>query len=327
MGNIVKKDRKTVYPIVFESNYGQMKTINCYLYENGDKLTLIDAGIDLPVFHKFFDAKLAEYGFALDDIDQIVLTHHHNDHTGMINRIVANRPIPVYAHYLAVERLHLTEEYQLQKRNFFLKLYKEYDGSELAKPRLKKMAETLEKMDKLKINAEITPLYEGDTIADLQVKEVPGHSPDSILLYDAEMKWLFVGDLVLYTGTTNALVDHDEQGQLLPTVAQYKHSLEIALTYDAEMAFAGHQQPYANLTEIVSKNLDRIQFKVERIHQQIQAGNETALQLANAIYGQERLKKEFPLIISEIIGYTLYAEQLGIINREVRNGINYFKIV
>ncbi|MFB4162934.1 MBL fold metallo-hydrolase [Alteribacillus sp. JSM 102045] len=41
---------------------------------------------------------LRENGFSLLDIDQILLTHHHIDHIGLINRIISEHPIPVYAH-------------------------------------------------------------------------------------------------------------------------------------------------------------------------------------------------------------------------------------
>lgn len=315
MSNVFRNGEKAVYPIIFEVNYGQMKSINCYLYDDGQTLTLIDAGINFPAYSDFFDAKLAEYGFKLEDIDQIFLTHHHGDHVGLVNRLIAHKDMPIYAHHSAIERLHLTEEYQLQKRDFFMKIYEEYGGQHLAKPRLEKMAKTLEQTELLKIKAPITALQDGDVVQGLQVKEVPGHSPDSILFYDAQAKWLFSGDIVLHTGTTNALIDHDQNGELLPTVKQYRQSLEMCLTYDVEMVFAGHQRPFSNLTEIVEKNLDRMAFKLNRITEKVAAGHDTVLAIATAIYG-ERLEKEFPLIISEVIGYMTYAEMQGHIKKQ-----------
>lgn len=312
MSEVYHHEGKSVYPIIFEVNYGQMKSINCYLFDDGQKLTLIDGGIDLPVFKDFFDAKLKEYGFTYENIDQIILTHHHGDHIGMVNHITKNRVLPVYAHQLALERLYLTEDYQLQKKEFFMKLYDEYGGQHLAKSRFDKMAETFEKTEFLKIKSIVQPLRQGDIIQGLEVTEVPGHSPDSILLYDKETKWLFCGDLVLYTGTSNALVDHDEAGELLPTVVQYKNSLEKCLEFDVAMVFAGHQRPYDNLNEIVEKNLQRIDYKINRIVEKVSEGHRSALQLATAIYG-DRVEKEFSLIMSEIIGYLTYAELAGLI--------------
>ncbi|MGM9948844.1 MAG: MBL fold metallo-hydrolase [Lysinibacillus sp.] len=315
MSQVIKAGEKAVYPILFEVNYGQMKSINCFLYKNGDTLTLIDAGINLPAFHEFFHEKLAEYGFTITDIDQIILTHHHGDHTGMVNTILSHKTVPIYVHQLAIERLQLTEEYQLQKRDFYTQLYIEYGCLHLAEQRLAKFEKTMKESDHLRINADIIPLTDGDMVEGLQVKEVPGHSPDSILLYDPQTRWLFAGDLILYTGTTSALVDHDKEGRLLPTVMQYKHSLETCLHYDASMVFAGHQQPFDDLQEIAQRNLDRIDFQLQRIMAKVADGHETALSIASAIYG-ERTEKEFPIIISEIISYTLYAEMNGLIVKE-----------
>lgn len=322
---VIRTGEKAVYPIIYEVNYGQMKSINCFLYQDGNVLTLIDAGIDLPAFHTFFDAKLLEYGFTMADIDQILLTHHHGDHIGLVNRIVAEKQIPIYAHYLAVDRLHLTGEYQLKKRDFFMQLYEEYGGLELAGPRLAKMDQTLRESLGLRITSDIIALYDGDCVGGLQVQEVAGHSLDSILFYDLETKWLFVGDLVLFTGTTNALVDHDADLNLLPTVAQYEQSLRKCLAYEASFVFAGHQEPYTNLSEIVEKNLQRVSFKLGRLIEKIASGHHTALQLAMEIYPKQ-FEREFPLVMSEVIGYAIYAEMKGLIKRDMQEGKWYFSL-
>ena len=324
MSQVIRLGEKAVYPIIFEVNYGQMKSINCFLFKNDDTLTLIDAGINLPAFHEFFHGKLAEYGFTITDIDQIILTHHHGDHTGMVNAILSHKTVPIYAHHLAIERLQLTEEYQLQKRDFFTQLYEEYGCLHLAQKRLAKLEKTMKESGHVRINADIIPLNDGDIVEGFEVKEVPGHSLDSILLYDPETRWLFAGDLVLFTGTTSALIDHDKEGRLLPSVMQYRHSLEACLHYDASMIFAGHQQPFDNLHEIVQRNLDRIGFQLHRIVEKVADGNETALSIAFAIYG-ERTEKEFPIIISEIISYTRYAEMEGLIVKEQQSdGWHFF---
>ncbi|WP_431029340.1 MBL fold metallo-hydrolase [Lysinibacillus sp. LZ02] len=315
MSNVITIGTKAVYPIIFEVDYGQMKSINCYLYQHGESLTLIDAGIDLPAFREFFNQKLKEYGFTIHDIDQILLTHHHGDHIGMVNHIVKQKQVPIYAHHVAIERLHLTEAYQLRKRQFFQQLYEEYSSLELAGPRLKKMEQTYRDTEALKIDAPITAFSDGDTVCGFHVIEVPGHSPDSVLFYDRETKWLFAGDLVLYTGTTNALIDHDEQLNLLPTVMQYRQSLEKCMQLDISVIYAGHQQPFSNLSEIVEKNLQRMDFKLERIVSKVAEGHKTALHLAKAIYG-DRMKREFSLIMSEIIGYVTYAEMQGMIEKK-----------
>ena len=314
MQSVYINEEKQVYPIIFEMNYGQLRSINCYLYKHGSKLTLIDAGLDIPEYRIFFEEQLAAYGFQIGDIDQILLTHHHEDHIGLVNYIIDQNPIPVYAHPLALPRLDFTEEYQIQKKTFFSQLYRQYGCEEIAQKRLLKMQQTMENSEHLKIKTTITALHHDDMLDDLQVIAVPGHSPDSIMFYDQQTKWLFVGDLVMYKGTTNAIIDHNEEGQLLPTVMQYRNSLELCLKYDVSTVFSGHQQVFSDLPEIIQKNLSRIEYKLNRVTKKVIEGNETILQLASAIYG-ERMNKEMTLILSEIIGYTMYAEMMGELKR------------
>ncbi|WP_332650459.1 MBL fold metallo-hydrolase [Lysinibacillus sp. 54212] len=326
MSAIIKQGNKTVYPILFEVNYGQMKSINCYLYHDGQTLTLIDGGFRTEKFDEYFDLKLAEYGLSIDEIDRILLTHHHEDHTGQVNRIVERRNIPVYAHHLALERLHFDKTYLQKKRDFFMRLYEDYGCTKFASDRLEKMAKTFLESDKYKLNTEIHPLYGGDSICGMKVIEVPGHSPDSIIFYDEETKWQFVGDLVLNPGSTNALIDFDEDLNLLPTVAQYEQSLLKCQALDASLIFPGHQQPFSNHKIVIDEKLNRIATKCERIVEVIKDGHHQALQIAYAMYGP-KLQKEFPLVMSEVIGFLAYAESKQKISKTMKDGEWYFERV
>ena len=66
------------------------KLVNYYLVEDGDALTVIDAG--LPGLRPSLDATLAALGRAPGDIQALVLTHAHNDHVGIAERLRAERP-------------------------------------------------------------------------------------------------------------------------------------------------------------------------------------------------------------------------------------------
>ena len=67
--------------------------MRCMLIEDGDRLTLVDAGLGNKQSDKFFgyyylygdfslDTSLAKYGFHRDDITDVFLTHLHFDHCG-----------------------------------------------------------------------------------------------------------------------------------------------------------------------------------------------------------------------------------------------------
>ena len=53
----------------------------------GDPLTLVDAGPLQAEAEAALDAGLAEHGLRVEDLELIVLTHQHVDHTGLAGRL------------------------------------------------------------------------------------------------------------------------------------------------------------------------------------------------------------------------------------------------
>src|SRR3954452_6734836 len=66
--------------------------VNFYAVEEDGRHTLVDAG--LPAFH----GQVAEAIGDLDTLDAIVLTHAHDDHIGVAERLRAETGVPVYVH-------------------------------------------------------------------------------------------------------------------------------------------------------------------------------------------------------------------------------------
>jgi hydroxyacylglutathione hydrolase len=61
-----------------------LTAVNCYLL-TGEKTILIDAGV--PGLMKLFLRKLANFGVQPEEIDLVIITHAHADHTGMAMKI------------------------------------------------------------------------------------------------------------------------------------------------------------------------------------------------------------------------------------------------
>lgn len=326
MGEIVMFGEKTIYPIIFPSNYNGLGSINCYIYKNGLDYTLIDAGIQTPEFEAFFFQKLIEYNIELAQINRIILTHFHADHIGMVNGITKKYNIPLYASKMAIPRLKCEQSYLRQKIDFYNDLYAYYDVSDFSIERMAKMEKTLQNKEQVMIHCEILSLSEEQKIAGLEVVASPGHTPDSICLFDRETGWLLAGDFLLETGITNALVDHDELGQLINPITQYLHSIDKVKALPISKVFAGHQNPFGNIDVVIQNSLSKIEYKLQKILKKIAEGNNTARKLGEELYGP-RFAQFFTFIISEIIGLTLLAEQRGYIKREWQDGQWYFTIM
>ncbi|MWD30767.1 MBL fold metallo-hydrolase, partial [Aquicoccus sp. SCR17] len=70
--------------------------VNCYLIEDTDGLTLVDAG--LPAVWRPLGHAVRALGHRPEDIKALVLTHAHFDHVGAARRLVERLGVPVYAH-------------------------------------------------------------------------------------------------------------------------------------------------------------------------------------------------------------------------------------
>lgn len=322
---ITKVGNKAVYPIIFPSDYNGLGSINCYVYQNGDDYTLIDAGIKSEGFEQFFYRKLQEYKIEISQLTRIILTHFHNDHIGVVNQITNENPIPVYASKISIPRLKCENDYLQQKLAFYSELYEQYGVTEFARERMAKMENTIHNKEHVMLYTPINQLEDSQQIGGLRVVDAPGHSSDSICLFDEETGWLFAGDFILATGMTNALIDHDQLGKATNPISQYIDSIEKMKAYNVCTVFAGHKEIYENLNEVMAKSLSKIEYKLQKVVSKISVGHHTAKQLGEAIYGP-RFAKYFTFTISEIIGTVLLGEQRGLIVREWKEGKYHFKV-
>ncbi|MEC1178377.1 MBL fold metallo-hydrolase [Metasolibacillus meyeri] len=325
MEPIIQLGNKKVYPIIYKPTPNSRDSINCFLLEDAYSLTLIDAGIEQPHYKHFFREQLAAYGFQMHDISQILLTHHHNDHTGMVNDIVACKNIPVYASDKAIPRLRFDTNFLHYKIIFFEQLYEAYNvlHRAVATKRIAKLNSTYQQHEQLKIQADILPLQQSQKLGDLCIHYFPGHSPDSIAFYDEATKWLFAGDVIFANSIPNALVDFDEQGELLPTVRQQQQSFHALQSFELSHVFAGHQPSFTNTKEVIEQSLKRMELKWPRIERVLQQGELTGQQLAQAVYGA-KLDQAFIFVMSDIIGYTHYGEMQNKITINKENPVWLF---
>src|SRR5699024_5214181 len=111
-----------VYPI-FVPTKMSLHTFNFYLVEAAEKLLLIDAGVHTDKCWNYFQEVLTTNKLTVKEIESIILTLHHEEHTGLVNRIREIKDISLYAHEKALKRLKrdntfLTERIQLFAERF-----------------------------------------------------------------------------------------------------------------------------------------------------------------------------------------------------------------
>lgn len=154
-----------VYQVTFMAN---LFPVNCYLVEEEDGLTLIDAALSFS--YKGILKAAESIG---KPIIKIVLTHAHEDHVGALDLLKDKLPdVPVYMS---------VRDNRLMNGDRSLDHDEEQTPIKGGVPK------------KLKTRATIL-LKDGDQIGSLTAIESPGHTPGSMSFFDNRTKALMAGD-------------------------------------------------------------------------------------------------------------------------------------
>jgi glyoxylase-like metal-dependent hydrolase (beta-lactamase superfamily II) len=193
----------------------QLITINLYFIGKGP-ITLIDTGPKAPGLLKFVGKQLQAAGFGFKDIERIIATHGHVDHTGSTAEIreAAGNLIDFFIHpedsWLITKERH--QEFMWSKEADFLTKLAGIPAADVEKIK-KRFAYFKELCDPVD---NISFLADGDEFSGngyhLKVVHTPGHTAGSVCLYEPDRKILFSGDNMIKHITPNPLVELRKYG-------------------------------------------------------------------------------------------------------------------
>jgi glyoxylase-like metal-dependent hydrolase (beta-lactamase superfamily II) len=322
--NKLKKAGCEVFPIIIPDR-SSLKSVNFFLVKQEHSLSLIDAGWDNEECWVGLSDTLQKNGFTIKDITEIILTHHHIDHIGLVNRITAENPIPVFSHPDSIPRLKRDASFLEMRIEFYSQLYQEMGCGENGEKQAAYLKDAVRRNKQNAIQADVMEITT-DQLLNFNIIEVPGHSPDQLSFYDKKNNWLFAGDLLIEHISSNALVEPDLFGNRIPTLLQHIDSLKKCLALNVDLVFPGHGTIIDKPNSLISKRLDRIDTKADRLIQLIHSGCLTGSEIAKSYY-KNTYYEQFSLVMSEIIGHLDYLEVYGKIQKELVQGIWHYAVL
>jgi glyoxylase-like metal-dependent hydrolase (beta-lactamase superfamily II) len=213
--------------------------VNCYLIEDGNRMTLVDAG--LPGFRPQLVAYLRSRGASLADIDAVILTHAHSDHVGMAEMVRADAPATVYVHAADEAMAHTGKAHPRDGRTLPYLRY----------PALYRLFWVSGRLGGARTpNVEaLTTFTDGDLDVPGRPRIVPtpGHSPGHVAFHFPDRGVLIAGDALC---TYNPLTG--KRGpQLMPRafafdIGQAQASLDALERIDAGLLLCGHGEPWTD---------------------------------------------------------------------------------
>ncbi|WP_347488724.1 MBL fold metallo-hydrolase [Desulfoscipio sp. XC116] len=198
-------------------------------------------GSRLNIYVYLVDGLLVDTGpsrFAVDYInffrsqliEQVVLTHFHEDHSGNAPWLV-KQGIPVYIH-------PASESVCLEKAH--LPLYRRFFWGKREPFKAHPLGAVLQTSHK-----------------NWHVLEAPGHSFDHIALYDAGAGALYTGDLFV-TPKTKIIMRPENIHQII-------RSLRLLLQYDFSTVYCGHAGVVENGRDLLAQKLDHLEALKEDV--------------------------------------------------------------
>jgi glyoxylase-like metal-dependent hydrolase (beta-lactamase superfamily II) len=170
---------------------GGLGHTDLYLLE-GDSLALIDTGVaDSPA--KYIAPALKAYGRTLADIDIILVTHGHHDHTGGNGAIVEASGAKIYVHEADAA---ITQDPDCQFDTCFVNrhvLVGHPERLDAARAAFKASAGQPTKVDVQLKDNQVIDLGRGIR---LRVLHTPGHTHGAVSYYWEETGFIFAGDSV-----------------------------------------------------------------------------------------------------------------------------------
>lgn len=320
----IKVKAPVIYPIMQKTDFSNLRTFNFYIVKNEDALFLVDAGYDNEDCWNGLHQELEKNGFQISDLDAILLTHHHYDHLGLVNRILKEHPIPLYVHKDTIPRIRRDRDYLSERIRFFNKLYLQ-SGCDVESV-TKEINRLRSYMDgnEMKIDHDdLKTIKEGDEIFGFRVLEVPGHSIDHVAFYHEGTREILVGDHMIQHISSNAIIDVRRNGTKTLSLVMYENSLRRLLDIPLEIAYSGHGELITDPHGLLHQKLNRIESKGNLILQMLNKPR-TPAWIAQKIY-KERYHTLFSLVMSEVIGHIDRLEYYGKVQKKIDQGVYYYE--
>lgn len=271
--------------------------VNVYLIKS-EPYTLIDAGPYNPQALEILHHELSIQGIELNQIKRIVLTHGHQDHTGLADTLEKMSGAEIWLHQNDLAKVQ--KGYWQLDQPFLAQLgIPDQDITEILAQTGKRNADFGSKL----LNTR--PLYGGETFSFtdfyLEVIPTPGHSPGSVCLYAPQDKILFSGDHILTGITPNPILEPDSNGSWISVSRQYLQSLRDILNKEITIVHPGHGLPFADIPSKASDVFANYSGKMNDLSGLLNNVWQTPYVLAHDLYPNAQGFELF-LAVSKVIG-------------------------
>ncbi|MDG5470716.1 MBL fold metallo-hydrolase [Jeotgalibacillus sp. ET6] len=284
----------------------------------GECITLVDTGPKTKAAWEEVQRQLSGIGLVADDIEQIVLTHHHPDHAGLIEKF----PQAEIIGSKQGERFLVRDENFLTLHDsFYNDFFRSMGLPDSYLVLIEKMKEPLLTLGNRGLDSAVS---EGDVLKglpDWTIIETPGHSQGHISLYRENDGLLIGGDVLLAKVSSNPLIEPPFapfEKRPFPQL-QYNESLKRLQMMKLSAVLPGHGPLVTDAASLISHRLKKQHERAMYVKGLLLLKELTAFEICSQLFPSV-YRMQLGLTLSETMGQIDYLMAIGEIETVDRRG-------
>ncbi|KHF41319.1 MBL fold metallo-hydrolase [Halalkalibacter okhensis] len=289
----------------------------------GRSLTLVDTGPLTSEGKNEVIQQLYNLGYKIEDIDQVILSHHHPDHIGLASLF---KHATLIGHRFLEPWLNKDQAFFNKCKQFLTDLYVKNGLPHELVSKIERASQSY--MDFIE-PAELGVIVKHDDevpgLPGWRVKEVPGHAQNHIMIVREHDQLAIGADVLLASISSNALLEAPMNGEIRPkTLLQYRKSLQLVKDLNITLLLPGHGEVINNVNMLVDARLEGHSRRAQVIKDIISTRQLTASEISYELFKEKHLKQP-DLTFSETFGHLdLLLEQKEVMVKE-KDGLFLFE--
>ncbi|MEM6965988.1 MAG: MBL fold metallo-hydrolase [Bacteroidota bacterium] len=306
------------------------QTVNCYLI-SGAQLTLIDCGLYTANNWNLFQEKIKALGYRVSDIEQVIITHEHRDHTGLLPEIMDNSDAIVRAPKAIKGWFFRPDEMKEREGRFNRTLFRTIGFPEAKKVLLDQFYKSVKLGRKINDRSRFSFFEEGDKLkignTDWEVLNTPGHCPNQHVFLQKAQRRIFGSDMLLPLAPMPIISEHpDKPGEPTKSLNDLIASFARLKVFEIATVYPGHGAVFQQANQMIDKQLARIKMRKQECFEAIREGFVTPYQINRKMYPYQQIPPDFSGLFM-ILGYLDLLEEEGKITRRYdEEGVVHFRV-
>lgn len=305
-------------------------SVNVWLLR-GDPLTLVDTGERFDASSDALEAGLTAAGVRVEDIELLALTHHHVDHTGLLETLRGRSGAAVAALDRVADYGVAYDERTECERAFSEALLLAHGVPREMLGRNARLWDHIrERSGPFGVSQRLAV---GDVLAmgsrEYRVVHRPGHSSTDTLFVDEHSGMAIGGDHLLARISSIAEMSPAEGtcAKRRRALVEYLTGLDASRAMPLDLVLGGHGDPVTGPADLITERLGHHRLRCDAILGALAGrGERTCFEIAGSLWDAALVREQPTQVVWEVLGHLDLLHDAGRVVEHVADGVHRFAL-